>query len=431
MLKRLLNIFLFVISVISVLILLISPVFLFNNELSRQIRMSFAKQKIAPQRLFVNSWRTIKAVYIDPTMNNQDWNRWKKRYLKEIKTTDDVIVAVNTMLASLNDTNSEFVNSKKFRLQSDYIKENSPQTPKFKIDIGRQEKLRTPVKVLLTTIAGAVSKAEVITSSDSYSEPRIHDEIVKIDGYPLFGMEMNAAIKLIKGKNSIQRLDIIRNGKLITTTSLRGSMDIDKMSSVLLPENILLINVFTMMETNSVKSFMSFLNEHPDIKGIIIDLRGNVGGLFPNAIDFADIFVDNGTITSIQYRNGYKIDVKAQIPYEIPQKPTVILVDKRTASACEVFAAALKYNNKAVLVGTDTYGKTSIQKIIPMQNNTGINLTIAKYLVDKTEDITKKGIEPDYKVNLSVRDILNNDDRQLKKAIEIINKTETKNNSKR
>ena len=431
MLKRLLNIFLFVISVMSVLILLISPVFLFNNELSRQIRMSFAKQKIAPQRLFVNSWRTIKAVYIDPTMNNQDWNRWKKRYLKEIKTTDDVIVAVNTMLASLDDSNSEFVNSKKFRLQSDYIKENSPQTPKFKIDIGRQEKMRTPVKVLLTTIAGAVSKAEVITSSDSYSEPRIHDEIVKIDGYPLFGMEMNAAIKLIKGKNSIQRLDIIRNGKLITTTSLRGSMDIDKMSSVLLPENILLINVFTMMETNSVKSFMSFLNEYPDIKGIIIDLRGNVGGLFPNAIDFADIFVDNGTITSIQYRNGYKIDVKAQIPYEIPQKPTVILVDKRTASACEVFAAALKYNNKAVLVGTDTYGKTSIQRIIPMQNNTGINLTIAKYLVDKTEDITKKGIEPDYKVNLSVRDILNNDDRQLKKAIEIINKTETKNNSKR
>ena len=430
MLRKLLNIFLLTISVMSVIILLISPVFLFNNETSREIRMSFAKQKVAPERLFVNSWRTIKAVYIDPTMNNQDWNRWKKRYLKKIKTNDDVIVAVNSMLSSLNDTNSEFVNSKKFRLQSDYIKENSEPAIKFKMDFIRNKKNRIPVKVLLTTVAGVVSKAEVITSSDSYNEPRINDQIIKIDGYPLFGMEMNAAIKLIKGKNSIQRLEIIRKGKLITTTSLKGSMDIDKICSRLLPENILLINVYTLMEYNSIKSFMTLLNTYPDIKGIIIDLRGNVGGLFPNAIDFADVFVDNGIITTIKYRNGYKIDVKSQNTYNLPKKPTVILVDKRTASACEVFAAALKYNNQAILVGTDTYGKTSIQRIIPMQNNMGINLTIAKYLVNKNSDITKKGIEPDYTVSLSAENVLNNDDKQLKKAVEIINRT-AKNNLKR
>ena len=431
MLKKLLNIFLLTISLLSVMILIISPAYLFNNETSRQIRMSFAKQKVAPQRLFVNSWRTIKAVYIDPTMNNQDWNRWKRRYLKQIKTNDDVIVAVNSMLASLDDENSEFLNSKKFKLQSDYIKENSASKPKFKPDFITRKKDKKPAKILLTTIAGVVSKAEVVASSSSYSDPKVHDEIVGIDGYPLLGTEMNTAIKLIQGKNSIQRLNIIRNGKIITTISLQGSMDIDKMSSELLPEKILLINIFTLMEANSIKYFVGFLNNYPNIKGIIIDLRGNAGGLFPNAIDFADVFIDNGTITTIEYRNGYRIDVNAQIPYNILKKPTVILIDKRTASASEVFAGALKYNKAAILVGTNTYGKTSIQKIIPMQNNMGINITIAKYLVNKNCDITKRGIEPDYKVGLSIRDILNNDDKQLKEAIKIINQAAAKNNSKR
>lgn len=426
MLKRILNIFLLTSAMLSVIIVLISPNLLFTSGKLRTVRLSFSQQKVAPKRLFINSWRTIKILYVDETMNHQDWNKWKKRYLKQIKTNDDVVVAVNTMLASLNDKNSEFFNRTDFQLQSNYIKDNSDS---INFDFIKKEN-KEATKILLTTIAGAISKAVVIKNSKTYKDPKENDEIIRIDGYPLYGMEMNKAIKLIQGKNAVQKVDLLRNGKLITRTVLRGSMEIDKMSSRILPDsNIMVINMFSLMGENAISDFQNIINSSHNCKGIIIDLRGNIGGLFPNAIGLADIFIDNGNITTIKYRNNFKIEVNAQIPSNLPKKPIVILVDKRTASASEIFAGALKYNNKAIIIGTNTYGKNSVQQIVPLHNEMGMNITIARYLLNGNKDINVKGIEPDYTVHLTANDIVKNNDKQMKKAIEIINKEAIKINS--
>ena len=102
-------------------------------------------------------------------------------------------------------------------------------------------------------------------------------------------------------------------------------------------------------------------------------------------------------------------------------KPLVILVDGNSASASEILSGALKDYKKAVLLGTKTYGKGMVQKIIPLQNDTGLNLTIAKYLTPKGNDINKKGIEPDYKVEFTINDLKNQNDVQLAAAKNILN----------
>ena len=119
---------------------------------------------------------------------------------------------------------------------------------------------------------------------------------------------------------------------------------------------------------------------------------------------------------SIVGRDGYQYDIDAQNTEYTINKPTIVLVDGSSASASEILSGALKDYKKAKLLGTKTYGKGMVQKILPMPNETGLNLTVAKYLTPSGSDINKKGINPDIKVELSIKDVKNNTDSQLQAA---------------
>ena len=128
----------------------------------------------------------------------------------------------------------------------------------------------------------------------------------------------------------------------------------------------------------------------------------------------SNMFIAGGNeIVSIIGRNGYKNKIKAQNTQFIVNKPVIVLVDGASASASDILSGALKDYNKAKILGSKTYGKGMVQQIIPLPNGTGLNLTIAKYLTPKGTDINKKGIEPDIKVELTIDDIKNNNDKQL------------------
>ena len=147
-----------------------------------------------------------------------------------------------------------------------------------------------------------------------------------------------------------------------------------------------------------------------------MDLRGNPGGLLPNAVFIANLFIPDGKIVSVIGRNGYKQDLNAQdIKYTV-SKPLIVLIDHSSASASEILSGALKDYNKAKLVGTTTYGKGMVQEVLPLPNETGLNLTIAKYLTPKGTDINKKGIAPDVKIELTLEDLKKNHDTQLEVA---------------
>ncbi len=409
---------LFITASLAIIILLCSPSFLFNGIYRKDIRNLAVYQTIAPQRLFIASWRNIKSLYIDPSMNHQDWNRWKYKYLKYIKTDEDVRVAINTMLASLNDEYSEFFDTKKYKLQEKYIQDN--------VDSLTDSKKSKSATVELETIAGVVYSAKVVRKSDFYENPEKDDIIVSINNYPICGMEMNSATKLIRGTSQFAKAEVLRDGKKLTYTVQSGSMDVRKVAFKYIDDNIVYISVYSLMGFKTPKTFKMISEWDNNINGYIIDLRGDVGGLFLNGIYIADIFIDKGELLKIKYRNGKIIPVTANQKPTTPQKPLVVLVDNKTASASEILAGALKKNNRAIIVGEETYGKNIIQQIIYMPNKTCINLSSAQYIFDDNH-LKKHKIEPDYVVPITMEDILKHKDPQLDKAVEIIKKEREKN----
>ena len=163
-------------------------------------------------------------------------------------------------------------------------------------------------------------------------------------------------------------------------------------------------------------------------EGLIIDIRGNTGGLLPNAVFVTNLFIPRGKIVSIVGRNGFHKDIMAQDNNVNIEKPVIILVDGTSASASEIFSGAMKDYRRAKLVGTKTYGKGMVQKIIPMPNETGLNLTIAKYLTPKGKDINKLGINPDVNLPLSAENILDKKDIQMEAAKTMMEQMISSNN---
>ena len=183
------------------------------------------------------------------------------------------------------------------------------------------------------------------------------------------------------------------------------------------------------MGGNTPSEFLEALENTKNTDSIIIDLRGNTGGLLDNAVFIANMFINQGEIVEIIYRNGQKKSIRANEGQKLLNKPLVILVNGASASASEILSGALKDNHKAVLVGTKTYGKGLVQQIIPMQNKTGINITTSKYLTPNGSDINKTGIEPDYIIPYSLLNYKLHNDVQLKKAESIIAEMNAKINA--
>ena len=156
-----------------------------------------------------------------------------------------------------------------------------------------------------------------------------------------------------------------------------------------------------------------------DKKGFIIDLRLNPGGLLTNALILSDAFLPNGTIVSTVDRDGYKDTLKATRRY-FTDKPLIVMINKGSASASEIFAGAMKDNRRALIVGEKSFGKGLVQEVNKLQEGAGINITVQKYLTPSGTDINKKGIEPDVLVELTEDDVKAKRDSQLIKAEELM-----------
>ena len=182
------------------------------------------------------------------------------------------------------------------------------------------------------------------------------------------------------------------------------------------------IQISSFISNSTPNEFLEALENTHESKGLIIDLRGNTGGLLTNAVFIANLFIDKGKLVSIVGRNGYKYDIMAQDTNFQVEKPIILLVNGSSASASEILSGAMKDYHKAKIIGTKTYGKGMVQKIIPMPNETGLNLTIAKYLTPKGKDINKKGISPDLEVHFTKENIEQKQDIQLETAKKLMNK---------
>ncbi len=224
------------------------------------------------------------------------------------------------------------------------------------------------------------------------------DLILKIDGKATMGMNIDEAVKLMRGKPKTKiMLTIVRKDqpKPLDFTITRDIIKVQSVFSKSISGDILYIQI-TSFDQNVVKEVQKVVKNNPKIKGIVLDLRNNPGGLLDQAIGLTDIFVDNGVIVSQKGRaKGENITYKATIGGVETKVPLVVLVNGGSASASEIVSGALQDLDRAVVVGEKTFGKGSVQAVLPIGNEEGLRLTVARYYLPSGRSIQAKGVEPD------------------------------------
>ncbi len=367
----------------------------------------------SPVDLYDNVWRLINNKFVDQSNNQQDWAKWRHKYDNKIQTNEDAYVAINTMVASLNDPYTKFLDPKEFADETSSIKGSLKG---IGIQIGVKDgKLMVIAPIEDTPAEKAGLKAD--------------DEILEIDGVSTKGITVDKAADKIRGKEGTQVTLLVKrkDNPPKTYTITRAEIEIKSISQKLpmegvkMPDDFCYIRLSSFISRNAATEFGTILNNNSDKKGFIIDLRSNPGGLLTNAIYISDMFLDGGTIVSTVDRDGYK-ETQRATPGVYTKKPVVVLINKGSASASEIFSGAMKDNHRAVIIGEQSFGKGLVQEINKLPYEAGINITIQKYLTPNGTDINKKGITPDIEVKLSEDDIKDKKDVQLEKAIEVLSK---------
>lgn len=366
-----------------------------------------------PAEMYDDVWKIVNKKYYDPTNNSQDWNKWRYRYQNKLKTKEDAYVAIETMLTSLNDPYTRFLDPKEFSEETQSIKGSLK-------GIGTQIGLRDGELVIIAPLEDSPAERAGLLADD---------RILEINGESTKGISIDAAADKIRGEKGttvtllIQRkgvpnkiYSVVRDEIEVKSVSCKPPFETTK-----IPGEIQYIRLSSFISKNAAGEIESILNNSSGMKGFIIDLRSNPGGLLTNAIYISDMLLRGGVIVSTVDRDSYKTTTRARMQ-QVTDKPIVVLINKGSASASEILSGALKDNHRATIVGEQSFGKGLVQEINKLPDEAGMNITIQRYLTPSGSDIHKKGITPDVVVELTQENADAKDDVQLKKAIEILEK---------
>ena len=338
----------------------------------------------------------------------------KKDYVDDVNQSEIMDSAINGVLQSL-DPYSAYLSPELFKeMQTD----TKGEFGGLGIEIGMEAGV---VKVISPIDDTPAAKAGIKSG----------DYIVKIGGEQVQGKSLLEAVKLMRGPvgTSID-LTIRRKNvkKPLEFKIVRKIIEVQSVSSRLLGEkkNLAYIRLKSFNE-NSDKQFLKSVKKFEQKKkltGYVLDLRNNPGGLLTQAINITDFFLDDGEIVSTK---GRKISETrkffARKGDENKGKPIIVLINNGSASASEIFAGALKDHKRAIIIGENSYGKGSVQSIIPLQNGGGMRLTISKYYLPSGKSISEVGVTPDILVEEQDNDfsISSEQDNQLNYAIKLFN----------
>ena len=366
-----------------------------------------------PAELYDDVWKIVNKKYYDPTNNAQDWSKWRYRYENKLKTKEDAYVAIETMLTSLNDPYTRFLDPKEFSEETQSIKGSLK-------GIGTQIGLRDGELVIIAPLEDSPAEKAGLLADD---------RILEINGESTKGISIDVAADKIRGeKGTTVTLLIQRKGvpnKLYSV--VRDEIEVKSVSckppfeTTKIPNDIQYIRLSSFISKNAAGEIESILNNSSGMKGFIIDLRSNPGGLLTNAIYISDMLLKGGVIVSTVDRDSYKTTTRARYQ-QVTDKPIVVLINKGSASASEILSGALKDNHRATIVGEQSFGKGLVQEINRLPDEAGMNITIQRYLTPSGNDINKKGITPDVVIELTKENVEAKKDVQLEKAIEILEK---------
>ena len=255
------------------------------------------------------------------------------------------------------------------------------------------------------------------------------DYIVKINEIQVQGKSLTEAVEIMRGPvGSEIEITVRRKGvkKALIFNIIREIIKIESVKSNVLDNTIGYIRLTSFNENSSdqIKSKIKELNKNEKVKGYILDLRNNPGGLLSQAIKISDFFLDQGEIVSTKGRKSSENKKWfAKDGDLIDGKNLIVLINYGSASASEIVAGALKDHKRAILVGENSYGKGSVQSVIPLQNRGAIRLTISKYYLPSGKSISEVGVTPDIEVAEGSDDfkINSENDNQLEFALKLFN----------
>jgi carboxyl-terminal processing protease len=308
----------------------------------------------------------------------------QQHYVDKIDTNEVIIGAINGMLTSL-DPHSSY-------MQPDDFKELQEETKGSFSGIGIEITIRDGILTVVSPIEGTPAFKQGIGAGD---------QIIRINAESTKDMSLMKAVKKLRGEKGTKvTITVHRPGgqALKDFTLTRDVIPLHSVKSMQLEPGQLYIRItnFQAATTRDVRNVLNKFSKKQPLKGVVLDLRSNPGGLLDQAVKVSDIFLDKGVIVSTRGRNP-----EQEMIFEAHNGsgkftfPMVVLVNGGSASASEIVAGALQDHGRAIIIGTVTFGKGSVQTIIPMPNGAGIRLTTARYYTPSGDSIQETGITPD------------------------------------
>ncbi len=338
------------------------------------------------------------------TINNE--------YFKQINEGEAIDGAINGMLQSL-DPYSSYMSPKTFKNMNT---ETKGEFGGLGIEVTMEGGL---VKVITPIDDTPADKAGIKSG----------DYIIKLDDKQVKGITLDEAVNTMRGKSGTSITLTIRRVNVNEPITVKIVREVIKTKSVIseVKENIGYLRLRSFNEKSGdelIDKIKEIKRSNTDISGYILDLRNNPGGLLSQAIKISDAFLDSGEIVSTKGRDPRDIKVyNSKKGDEINGKPLIVLINQGSASASEIVAGALKDHKRAIVVGEKSFGKGSVQSIMPLSNGGGLRLTTAKYYLPSGETIEEIGVLPDIKVeqqkdNFKLNDSIN--DNQLIYALKLL-----------
>ena len=335
-----------------------------------------------------------------------------KEYVDDINQSESMDSAINGLLQSL-DPYSAYMSPKIF---NEMQTETSGEFGGLGIEVSMESGV---VKVISPIDDTPASRAGI----------KAGDYIVKIDNTQVQGKSLSEAVELMRGPvgTSIE-LTIRRRGekKALNFIIVREIIEIQSVKADVLEKNVGYIRLTSFNENSGeqIKEKIKELENKKKVKAYILDLRNNPGGLLSQAIRITDYFLDNGEIVSTKSRKASENKKWFAKEGDLTKgKTLIVMINYGSASASEIVAGALKDHKRAILIGENSFGKGSVQSIIPLKNNGAIRLTVAKYYLPSGKSISEVGVSPDIEIDEESDDfqIKTDTDNQLNYALKLLN----------
>ncbi len=392
----------YAIACFSVIIFFIFGIYLgYHNrpEIDKVIGISGKETAVETQADFSPFWKA--------------WNTINEKYPAPDKITDQdrIYGAIAGLVGSLNDPYSVFFTPEEAKSFEEEIAGNFDG---IGMEVGIKDKVLTVIAPLKDTPA---YRANIKSG----------DKIIKIDETSTAGLRIEEAIKLIRGeKGTTVTLTILREGdkQPQEIKIVRDTINIPTLDTELRSDGIFVIKLYS-FSANSANLFRNAMKEFVDSGSgkLLLDLRGNPGGYLNATIDMASWFLKSGKVVVTEdYGGNRPPEIFRSKGYDIftDKLKFVILIDGGSASASEILAGAMQDHGKALLVGTQSFGKGSVQEVVDITPDTILKITVARWLTPNGISISEKGLTPDYIVEITPADFEAKKDPQMDKAVELL-----------